>query len=275
MRPRVGHIGFINCLPLYYGLVKNGVLWDVELTKDTARELSRHLLECRLDIAPVPSIEYSRHWRELILLPNLSISCDGPVTSIFLVSKVPINDLHDRKIALTNTSRTSQVLLKIILEDKYHIAPTYFECPPNLDAMLLEADAALLIGDAALNIHYQPPTGLYAYDLGSEWKDLTGCKMVFAVWAARQSFARENPELVREVQHAFEASMSYSMSRIEQVAKAAARWEAFDADFLQAYFTTLQFGFDAEHQKGLKEYYRRAQALGHIDEVPQLTFLEV
>lgn len=275
MRPRVGHIGFINCLPLYYGLVKNGVLWDVELTKDTARELSRHLLEGRLDIAPVPSIEYSRHWRELVLLPNLSISCAGPVNSIFLVSKVPIHELHGRKIALTNTSRTSQVLLKIILEDKYHIAPTYFECPPNLDAMLLEADAALLIGDAALQIHYQAPAGLYAYDLGSEWKDLTGCKMVFAVWAARQSFVRENPELVREVQHAFEASMSYSMAHIEQVAKAAARWEVFDADFLQSYFTTLQFGFDAGHQQGLKEYYRRAQALGHIDEVPQLTFLEV
>jgi chorismate dehydratase len=167
------------------------------------------------------------------------------------------------------------VLLKIILNDKYHIDPTYFECPPNLDSMLIEADAALLIGDAALAIHYQVPNGLHAYDLGSEWKALTGCKMVFAVWAARQSFARENPELIREVQRSFVDSLSYSITHIEQVAKAAARWEAFDADFLQSYFTTLQFGFDAEHQQGLKEYYRRAQALGHIDEVPQLTFLEV
>ena len=274
MRPRVGHIGFINCLPLYYGLVKNGVLWDVELTKDTARELSRLLLESRLDISPVPSIEYSRHWRELILLPDLSISCDGPVTSIFLVSKVPIQELHGRKIALTNTSRTSQVLLKIILEDKYHIVPTYFECPPNLNAMLLNADAALLIGDAALQIHYQAPAGLYTYDLGSEWKELTGCKMVFAVWTARQGFARENPEIVRKVQQAFVSSMSYSMAHIKQVAKAAARWEAFDTDFLHSYFTTLQFGFDAVHQQGLREYYRRAQALGHISEVPRLTFME-
>ena len=126
MRPRVGHIQFINCLPLYYGLVKNGVLWNVELIKDTARELSCHLLADRLDISPIPSIEYSRHWRELILLPDLSVSCDGPVTSIFLVSKVPIQDLNNKVIALTNTSRTSQVLLKIILEDKYHVRPSFF-----------------------------------------------------------------------------------------------------------------------------------------------------
>lgn len=275
MRPRVGHIQFINCLPLYYGLVKNGILWDVELTKDTARELSRHLLEGRLDISPVPSIEYSRHWRELTLLSDLSVSCDGPVTSIFLVSKVPIHELANRKIALTNTSRTSQILLKIILEDKYHVKPTYFECPPNLGSMLLEADAALLIGDEALHIHYQVPSGLYAYDLGSEWKELTGCKMVFAVWVARQGFAQENPELVRDVQRSFVHSMSYSMAHVEQLAKDAARWESFDADFLQSYFTTLQFSFGIEHQQGLKEYYRRAHALGHIAEVPKLTFLEV
>jgi len=275
MRPRVGHIQFINCLPLYYGLVKNDVLWDVELSKDTARELSRHLLEGRLDISPIPSIEYSRHWRELILLPGLSVSCDGPVASIYLVSKVPIAELHNRKIALTNTSRTSQVLLKIILEDKYHIHPAYFECPPHLGSMLLEADAALLIGDEALQIHYQVPSGLYAYDLGCEWKELTGCKMVFAVWAARRNFAGDNPELVREVQRSFVHSMSYSLMHVDQVASDAARWECFDSGFLQAYFSTLQFGFDAEHQQGLREYYRRAQALGHIAEAPELTFLEV
>lgn len=275
MRPRVGHIQFINCLPLYYGLVKNGILWDVELTKDTARELSRHLLADRLDISPIPSVEYSRHWRELILLPDLSVSCDGPVTSIFLVSKVPIQELNDKIIALANTSRTSQVLLKIILEDKYHVRPTFFECPPNLGSMLLEADAALLIGDPALHIHCHVPAGLFAYDLGSEWKQLTGYKMVFAVWAARQGFAKENPELVREVQRSFVRSMAYSLAHVEQLAKEAARWEAFDADFLQTYFTTLQFGFDAEHQRGLKEYYRRAHVLGHIAELPQFTFLEV
>ena len=275
MRPRVGHIQFINCLPLYYGLVKNNALWDVELTKDTARELSQHLLTDKLDISPIPSIEYARHWRELVLLPGLSVSCDGPAASIFLVSKVPIYQLHNRKIALTNTSRTSQVLLKVIMQNKYHVEPEYFESPPNLGSMLLEADAALLIGDHALHIHYQVPDGLYAYDLGNEWKQLTGQKMVFAVWAAKRRFAQEKSELVRQVQQSFVNSMNYSMTHIEQLAKDSARWEVFDADFLKSYFTTLRFGFDSSYQQGLMEYYRQAQALQYIAEIPELNLLEV
>ena len=275
MRPRVGHIEFINCLPLYYGLVKKQVLWEVILTKDNARELSHKFMEEKLDICPISSIEYARHWRELVLLPGLSVSCDGPVTSIFLVSKVPIHELNGRKIALTNTSRTSQVLLKIILQDKYHIESEYVESPPNLGSMLLDADAALLIGNEALAIHYKIPEGLYAYDLGVEWKALTKQKMVFAVWVARKKFAQEKLQLVRDVQHSFVDSMQYSITHVEQVAEDAARWEVFDADFLKAYFTTLRFGFDQEYQQGLLEYYRRAQALGHIAEIPELNFLEV
>jgi chorismate dehydratase len=167
------------------------------------------------------------------------------------------------------------VLLKIILKDKYHIQPEYFESPPNLGSMMMEADAALLIGDPALHIHYQVPPELYAYDLGREWKELTGQKMVFAVWAVRRSFAEKKPELAREIHQAFVKSMAYSIAHVDQVAKEAARWESFDAEFLKAYFTTLRFGFDAGYQQGLLEYYRRAQALGFIEEVPELDFLEV
>ncbi|MDR3561558.1 MAG: menaquinone biosynthesis protein [Negativicutes bacterium] len=275
MKPRVGHIQFINCLPLYYGLVKNNVLWDVELTKGTPTELNRYLIEQKLDICPISSIEYARHWQDLLLMPDISVGCDGPVTSIFLVSKLPIHELNGCRIALTNTSATSHVLLKIILQDQYGINPDYFESPPNLGAMLLEADAALLIGDPALHIHHEVPAGLYAYDLGLEWKKLTGLKMVFAVWAVQRSFAAHSPELAQEVARAFVGSLRFSEQRLEQVAKDAARWETFSADFLHDYFTTLQYGFDAEHQKGLSEYYRRAHALGYIAEIPQLDFLEV
>ncbi|HWR41958.1 menaquinone biosynthesis protein [Sporomusa sp.] len=275
MRPRVGHIQFINCLPLYYGLVKSHALWDVELIKGTPTELNRYLIEEKLDICPISSIEYARHWREFMMVPDIAVGSDGPVTSIFLVSKLPIHELDGKRIALTNTSATSQVLMKIILHDRYGINPICFESPPNLGAMLLEADAALLIGDPALQIHYQVPQGLYAYDLGLEWKQLTGLKMVFAVWAVRRSYAADNPEVAREVARVFIRSLRYSEKHIEQVAKDAARWETFSAEFLQEYFTTLQYGFDAGHQNGLLEYYRRAYALGYIAEIPQLDFLEV
>jgi chorismate dehydratase len=122
------------------------------------------------------------------------VSCDGAVMSILLFSKVPIEELNGRKVALTNTSATSQALLRILLNRKYHLSPEYFESPPELGSMLLEADAALLIGDDALRSNYRLKDRLYVYDLGQEWKDHTGEAMVFAVWAVRREFAQRERE---------------------------------------------------------------------------------
>ncbi|MCL5292361.1 MAG: menaquinone biosynthesis protein, partial [Actinobacteria bacterium] len=129
-RPRVGHIQFLNCLPLYYGLVNNGTILDIDLTKGTPTELNRWLVEGKLDISPISAIEYARNASELVLLPKLTVSSDGKVGSILLASKVPVEELGTASVALTNTSRTSQVLVKIILKVKYGVEPTYFECPP-------------------------------------------------------------------------------------------------------------------------------------------------
>lgn len=128
MKPRRGHIHFLNCLPLYYGLVKSQAIRDIRLFKATTRKLSADLLSGKIDISPIPSIEYSRHWRELSLLPGgaLSISCNGPVKSVLLLSKAHIQELNNRKITLTNTSCTSQFLFKIIIENKYNLRPTVF-----------------------------------------------------------------------------------------------------------------------------------------------------
>lgn len=164
MLPRVGHIQFLNCLPLYYGLVKNGILAGVELVKGTPTELNRYLLEGKLDLTPISSIEYCRHYRELLLLPRLTVSSDGEVKSILLVSKVPVEQLTgDHRVALASTSATSQALLQIILRDRYSVTPNYLVYPPDLEAMLAGADAALLIGDHALRAFYAERGRLYIY----------------------------------------------------------------------------------------------------------------
>ena len=93
MLPRVGHIQFLNCLPLYHMLVRSGAVLDMDLYKDTAIALCRQLLAGRLDISPVPAIEYARHARDLLLLPDLTVSSNGRVMSILLVSKVPAEKL--------------------------------------------------------------------------------------------------------------------------------------------------------------------------------------
>ncbi|HZD58959.1 MAG TPA: menaquinone biosynthesis protein [Anaerolineae bacterium] len=275
LRPRVGHIQFINCLPLYYGLVHNNVLLDIELIKGTPTELNRWLLEGKLDISPISSIEYCRNYKDLMLLPNIAVAADGEVKSILFVSKVPVEEMDGRSVALTNTSATSQALVRIILRDKYKVSPRYFICPPDLSSMLMEADGALLIGDDALRVLYNPPEGLYLYDLGKEWKEMTGRRMVFAVWAVRRIFAAENPDLVAEMYRAFMKSMGYSITRLDEIVSAASRWEVFSADFMRDYFVSLKFDLDSAYQQDLLAYATRAYELGFVQEIPKLEFVGV
>lgn len=273
-RPRVGHIQFLNCLPLYYGLVKNGIILDVELTKGTPTELNRLLIDGKLDISPISAIEYAKNADKLALLPRLTVSSDGEVKSILLVSKVPAEELDGGTVALANTSRTSQALVKIILKDGYGADPEYFECPPDLGSMLLEADAALLIGDPALRALHEA-RDLRIYDLGSEWKSLTGRRTVYAVWGVRREYAAKNPDIVEEVYRGFLSSMAYSVANVGAIAKDASRWEPFDSAFLEDYFLSLKFDFDARYQEDFLFFLKRAKELGYIDEVPDLEFVDV
>jgi chorismate dehydratase len=211
----------------------------------------------------------------VLLLPDLTVSSNGRVTSILLVSKVPVQKLAARPVALANTSATSQVLARIILKEQYHLTPRYFECPPDLPEMLREADAGLLIGDDALRVWVRQPKELYIYDLGEAWKKLTGEAMVYAVWAVRKTYAAKHPELVSAVFHAFKNSMRLSLENIDEIARDISRWEQFSVKFLKEYFKTLRFDFGQEYQRGLLRYYSMAKKVGAIDKVPQLKFVEM
>jgi chorismate dehydratase len=258
-RPRVGHIQFLNCLPIYWGLVRDGALLDVELTKDTPDKLNDLLVEGRLDIGPISLVEYLRHADQLALLPDIAIGSDGPVLSVNLVSQVPLGELDGRRVALGSTSRTSVLLARMWLEQVHGVRPEYFTCPPDLTTMLLEADAAVLIGDAALRATYDAPRrGLQVHDLGAAWRDWSGLPMVFAVWAARREYAEANPGLVKDVHSAFVRSRDDALAHVDEVAATAARWEVFDAATLATYFRTLDFSLGERQVAGLREFAARA-----------------
>jgi len=275
VRPRVGHIQFINCFPLFYGLIEKKFLLEVDLIKGNPTDLNRMLKDNLLDLAPISSIAYARNYRDYVLMPDISVSADGEVKSIYLFSKVPIQDLHGKKIALTNISATSQALLRIIMTKHHKVIPEYFSSAPELGAMLLEAEAALLIGDDALRAKYNADGRLFVYDLGQEWKEYTGLPMVFAVWAIRKEFASASPEQVRIIHETFKDSMQLSLNNIQAVAAKAAQWEEFPAQYLVDYFNSLRFDFDAHQQEGLAEYYRQAEEMGLIEAAPPLEILDI
>jgi chorismate dehydratase len=268
-RPRVGHIQFLNCLPIYWGLMRSGALLDVDLHKDSPDRLSAALVAGDLDIGPITLVEYLRHADELLLLPDLAVGSDGAVLSVNLVSTRPLADLDGAKIALGSTSRTGVLLARLLLRERYGVDPEYFRCPPDLTQMLLEADAAVLIGDVALRAMYEAPRqGLTVTDLGLAWREWTGLPMVFAVWAVRRDFAAAHPGLVKEVHEAFLRSRDLCLAELDQVAESAARWEPFDAATLAEYFRALDFSLGERQVAGLREFARRAAEIGEAPALP-------
>ncbi|MFY1635616.1 menaquinone biosynthetic enzyme MqnA/MqnD family protein [Solwaraspora sp. WMMB335] len=268
-RPRVGHIQFLNCLPIYWGLMRSGALLDVDLHKDSPERLGAALVAGDLDIGPISLVEYLRHADRFLLLPDIAVGSDGPVLSVNIVATRPLAELSGRRVALGSTSRTGVLLARMLLAQRYAAAPDYFTCPPDVTQMLLEADAAVLIGDVALRARYEAPgRGLTVTDLGEAWRDWTGLPMVFAVWAVRRDFATAHPGRVKEVHQAFLRSRDLCLAELDEVAQAAARWEPFDAATLASYFRALDFSLGERQVTGLREFADRAARLDAAPALP-------
>lgn len=272
-RPRVGHIQFLNCLPLYWGLMRSGALIDVALHQDSPDRLNAALVAGDLDIGPISLVEYLRHADDLVLLPDLAVGSDGPVLSVNLVSTRPADQLDGARIALGATSRTGVLLARLLLADRYRVRVDYVApatgAAEEWTAMVRAADAAVLIGDAALRAYHEAPRrGLVVTDLGQEWRDWTGLPMVFAVWAVRREFAAAHPGIVKDVHCAFLRSREVCLAELDDVAAAAARWETYDAATLASYFRRLDFSLGPRQVEGLREFARRATAAGAAPPLP-------
>jgi chorismate dehydratase len=264
-RPRVGHIDFLNCLPLYDGLVRSGALLDVRQRRETPDVLNGLLLAGDLDIGPISLVPALQNHRDLVVLPDIAVGSDGPVLSVVLVSKRPVEELDGAHIALGSTSRTSVLLAQMLLAQRYEVKTSFETAAPDLLSMLRTADAAVLIGDPALRATYEAPgLGLHVLDLGAAWREWTGLPMVFAVWAARRDYFAEHPEQVAAVQRSFRSSLSDSLERVEEVAERAAQWEPFDAATLAGYFRALDFRLGERQLEGVGEFTRRGALLGAV-----------
>ena len=269
-KPRVGHIQFLNCLPIYWGLVHSGALLDLDLVKDSPERLSEQLVAGSLDIAPITFVEFLKHSEDLVVLDGLAVGSDGPVMSCNLVSQLPFEELDGQRVALGSTSRTTVQLAKLLLRERYHVTPEYYTCPPDLSIMMNEAPGAVLIGDPALRaaLYDVPRLGLRMLDLGEAWKDWSGLPMVFAVWAVRRDYLEAEPTLVREVHRAFLHSRDLALDEVDKVAAQVARWEVFDAAELEKYYTSLDFSFGPRQLAGVREFAR--QIGGQIDVDPDV-----
>ena len=176
---RVGLINYLNCLPLRLGLQATGSLEGVELVGGTPAEVNAALLSGDVDLGLVSSASWARNRSRLRRLRGYGIASDGPVMSVLLATREG-RPLHEAsRVALTSESATSQVLAKIVLERVYGAAPRYEVVSTRPEWALVEHDAALFIGDTALEVRGMG--SVEVYDLGEAWSSYAG----HGFWADR------------------------------------------------------------------------------------------
>lgn len=266
---RLGQVDYLNCLPVYYAFEQGRLDVPVELVKGPPTRLNGLFLRGDLEVTPISSIEYARHPERCLILPGLSISSDGRVGSIFLISKVPVTELDGGRVCLPDTSATSVVLLKILFQHYYHVDARFETTPPDLELMLARADAGLLIGDEAMKACVavrRAGAPVTVVDLGEVWKEFTGERMVFAVWAVRRDFAAAHPEEVAALTAALYRAREIGREEQAAVLDQARRRTGLPRDVVEEYFTLVRHDFDADYQRGLLTFYDYAYKTGLIEE---------
>ena len=246
---RLGRIAYVNMAPVFYRLQA-----EVEEITGVPTELSRALLAGEVDVAPIPSIEYARNADRLLILPRLCVSSEGAIESIQIVSGRPLERI--RRIAVTPESATSRVLARILLPQAEHV-------PLGSDA-----DAKLLIGDAALKSAFEDPTP--HHDLGRLWLERTGLPMVFAVWACRAPAPAGIPQL----EEALVASIRLARAEPERLAQEASDRHGYPPGFLARYFEKLRYRFGPRQRAGLLSFLELARDAGELTSVPELRFVQ-
>lgn len=269
---RVSAISFLNTAPLMWDFEHEPTAEhtdNFEITYTVPSACAKALREGAADIGIIPVFTYAQI-PNLVIVPDVAIAAKGQVRSILLISKVPIEEIQT--VATDTSSRTSVALTQVILTKWFGGKREFVPLDPNLPRMLENADAALLIGDAALTA---TKTGYHVYDLAEVWFQRTWKPFVFAVWAVREKALIEaKPGL--DVTGIFQRSRNRG-TRPSCVVEIARNWaprlglsEQEIRDYLN---NNIYYYLDAACLEGLKLFFQYSVECGLIETVPELRFL--
>jgi chorismate dehydratase len=261
---RLGRIPWINCYPIYGAIDRGLVRVPAELVTGTASELNDLLAAGELQVSVVSAVEYARNAAAYHLLPDLAITCDGPVHSVALFSRRPVTELEDCTVLRTASSRTSVLLLDLIARHRWNVRPRYATAraeAADLAALAgLPHEAVLVIGDAALLLAAEERYPVRV-DLGAEWRAWTGLPFVFAVWAARRETGLE---AVQAVHRRLLESRAWGLAHLDELAAAAAGTTGVAERVCRAYLGDLDYALSYRHLAGLTDFFRRLAQEGLV-----------
>ncbi len=261
---RVGRIGYINCFPVYGAIDRGIVEIPGSLVTGTPSELNGLLAAGELGLSVISAVEYARDSSRYTLLPDLAISSDGPVQSVKLFSRVPANKLEGGTILVSQSSRTSVLLLDLLLKEKWNVRAHRAEVRAEVEDLeslaRLPHDAVLVIGDAALHLDVTHSYN-HSYDLSAEWKDWTGLPFVFAVWAARRD---ADSTAIGTIHRGLLESRDWGLDNLDTLADDASKATGFELEMCHDYLSGLDYALSPTHIEGLSTFFTKLEANGVI-----------
>lgn len=272
-RLRISAISYLNTAPLMWdfehgGSEQRGAAADFDISYTIPSACARALGEGTADIGIIPAAAYTTV-PDLAIIPDVAIAAQRAVRSILLVSKMPIGQVN--RVALDTSSMTSVALTKILFAKWLGGARDYSAMAPNLDEMLTRCDAALLIGDPALQVDR---SRFVTLDLAEEWIRCTGKSFVFAFWAIRQQALAGRD--ARAIAQAFQSSRDHGLQpeNLEAIAQDWAPRLKLPIETIRSYFArNIHYYLDPPCLEGLSLFYRYGAEIGALPQTPELRFV--
>ncbi len=260
---KIGKISYTNLFPIFYMLEKESDCSGYEFIEGVPSDLNKKIREGKIDISPSSSIEYLRHQHKYYLIENHSITSKGPVGSILLFSRRPIETLNGLTVLASSQSETSVASLQIILKKFYEI-----ECPLRptsepIESALKSHTAYLLIGDEALSEALKWPK-LYIYDIGVLWTKNTGLPLTFALWITRKDCCEKKAKLFSKFVDDLNNAKISALKNLKSIAAASPMRNLLTEEELVTYWKGISYDFGDEHKKGLELFRKYSEELGLI-----------
>lgn len=260
----VGRINFINTAPVYYGIDTGRVECPGETVEGSPAALNGLLERGELQVSAISSAAYSRVFPRWLILPRLSISARGPVRSVLLCLREPLQPGRRLDIGLSDKSETAKALARIVLENVNETEPTYHDvklskkAPEGLDGFLV-------IGDDALKLNFRDRYP-HVMDLGEFWFKWTGLPFVFGLWAVDRAFAKAHPEETALLSSALLHSKDLGKRAVEDAARLASLRAGVPEELCRIYLRHIEYDLDEDHLKGLHRFFRLMKERGEIGE---------
>ncbi len=236
---KVGIVNYLNTKPLVYGLQRSPIKERIELIGDYPSRVAQMLSDGSIDLGLIP-VAVIPTLNEHHIVGDYCIGAEGEIASVALFSEVPMNEI--RKVYLDYQSRTSVELLKFLMREYWGIDPEIVHATDeDYRNQIKGSTAGLVIGDRAFE---QRKISTFIYDLGSEWRSITGLPFVFAAWVSKEPLDEEFITMFNEAN-------ALGLKHIDEIVAE----NPFDAFDLRKYFTLhLSYFLDEKKRTSMKKF---------------------